>query len=234
MMKPECSCSRPPMRPPRPQPEPPCCCDCCQCQNRPKSSCCSCSCCTSECRHPGAAAGFLLPRIMASGRTWQRRLAATLTVTGLPACAEPPFTLQWVSAACEAPVWEPLPCDHPRQLRLCATIPLLCQIRDCRGCCYYGQSSIQTEVCLSLTCPRAGMLAARLDASALRPASSAFPAPPASPASTCSWSFSSRPTSSAGQPCAVGSAAAARLPRPATPTLSHASSSFCVQCSDNI
>lgn len=153
MMKPDCSCSRPPMRPPQPRPEPPCCCDCCQCQNRPKPPNCGCSCCAPEGRHPCAAAGFLLPRIMASGRTWQRRLAATLTVTGLPACAEPPFTLQWVAAACEAPTWEPLPCDHPRQLRLCATIPLLCQIRDCHGCCYYGRSSIQTEVCLSLTCP---------------------------------------------------------------------------------
>ncbi|MBE5803413.1 MAG: hypothetical protein E7316_02765 [Clostridiales bacterium] len=109
---------------------------------------CSCPVC-KPCK-PAPMQGILLPRIIASGRTWQRRSCVTLQVEGLPCCAQPPFALCSVSP-CGEPCWEPL--ADGRSLRFRVTVPLLCQIRDACGCLHHGHAAISTEVCLTASCP---------------------------------------------------------------------------------
>lgn len=109
------------------------------------------ACCCPECKPPKPAPcqGFLLPKIIASGREWLRRSCVTLQVEGLPCCAKPPFTLCSVSP-CGEPEWEPL---DGRALRFRVKLPLLCQVRDACGCLHSGQAAISVEVCLTPTCP---------------------------------------------------------------------------------
>ena len=79
--------------------------------------------------------GVLLPRIIASGRTWLRRSCVSLTVEGLPCQAQPPYALCSVSP-CGEPTWEP--CADGRPLHYLITVPLLCQVRDACGCLHSG------------------------------------------------------------------------------------------------
>lgn len=146
--RPACCCGHPsncrcPMCQPRPQtPCPPQECQCCECRQE-------CSCGSRKAFPPH---GFLLPKIIASGRQWQRCRPLQLSVDGLPDCAPPPFTLLSVTA-CGEPSWEQLPCDNRRQQLFRVTIPLACQVRDCNGCVYTGRSHVQTEVCVNMTIP---------------------------------------------------------------------------------
>ena len=110
------------------------------------------ACCCPECKPPKLAPcqGFLLPKIIASGRTWLRRSCTTLQVDGLPCQAQPPYALVSVSP-CGEPTWDP--CPDGRPLRYQVTVPLLCQVRDACGCLHSGRSAISVEVCLSPACP---------------------------------------------------------------------------------
>lgn len=104
--------------------------------------------CHCDCKPP--MQGFLLPKILASGRAWQRCCCVELQVEGLPCCAKPPFALCSVSP-CGEPVWEPL--EGGRQLRFRVEVPLICQVRDACGCVHSGRAAISTEVCLTPCCP---------------------------------------------------------------------------------
>ena len=132
-------CCRP--CPPRPCPPEQCHCDLCR-----RKEC--------GCGGGGGGRGYLLPRVIASGREWLRRCQACLTVEGLPDCAEPPLTLVAVCAAGE-PTWteEVDPCQ--RALCLQITIPLMCQVRDCRGCVYSGRACVQVGTTMRLSVPHA-------------------------------------------------------------------------------
>lgn len=137
-----CTCSScpPPCPPPcPPQPCPP--------QHRP-------SCPPEECYcgmrpNEQCMPGYLLPRVIASGRQWQRRCAVCLCVEGLPSCATPPFTLLSVTAA-DGCTWEALPQPSCTRMLLHVVIPLLCQVRDCNGCIHVGRASIETDVAMQL------------------------------------------------------------------------------------
>ena len=110
------------------------------------------TCCCNDCKpcKPAPMQGVLLPRIIASGRTWLRRSCVSLTVEGLPCQAQPPYALCSVSP-CGEPTWEP--CADGRPLHYLITVPLLCQVRDACGCLHSGRTEISTEVCLNPTCP---------------------------------------------------------------------------------
>ena len=94
--------------------------------------------------------GILLPKIIASGREWQRRCCVELRVEDLPRCAKPPFALCSVSP-CGEVSWEPLPGSRPLRFRV--KVPLICQVRDACGCLHSGLAAISAEVCLTPCCP---------------------------------------------------------------------------------
>ena len=97
--------------------------------------------------------GFLLPRIVAAGREWQRRCSLTLHVEGLPVGAEPPLTLLEVTS-CGQPTWETLECSDPRATVLRVRVPLTCQVRDRCNRLYTGQTAITVDVRLRHSGPR--------------------------------------------------------------------------------
>jgi len=103
-----------------------------------------------RCDHQPPMQGILLPKIIASGREWQRRCCVKLQVEDLPRCAKPPLALCSVSP-CGEPTWEPL--GGGRSLRFRVRIPLLCQVRDACGCLHSGRAAISVEVCLTPACP---------------------------------------------------------------------------------
>ena len=94
---------------------------------------------------------YLLPRVIASGRTWIRRAQATLTIEELPQCAEPPFTLVSVTAL-EPEVYDLRPSPMPMRQVVHAVIPLHCQVRDRCGCLQEGRSSIEVDIQLHAGC----------------------------------------------------------------------------------
>ncbi|MGN1018854.1 MAG: hypothetical protein ACI4O7_00650 [Aristaeellaceae bacterium] len=96
--------------------------------------------------------GFLLPRILASGRAWLRRCQTTLRVEGLPECAPPPLTLLSV-CACGEPAWTQEQDPVRRTLCLHVTIPLLCQVRDGCGCVHSGRGCARVDVAMRLSVP---------------------------------------------------------------------------------
>lgn len=106
------------------------------------------TCCCPGCTPPRPAPcpGFLLPRVIASGRGGDPRSCLQLQVEGLPCQAQPPYTLTSVSPAGE-PSWEPL--TGAQGLSYCVSIPLVCQVRDACGCLYCGHAHITTQVCLT-------------------------------------------------------------------------------------
>lgn len=143
-----------------PEPPPPCPPQICQCSDcrapapdpcRPMPRPAPPSCCGQR---PFPSNGFLLPRIIAAGREWQRRCALTLTVDGLPLGAEPPLTLMEVTA-CGQCTWEILDCDSPRAMALRVHVPLICQVRDRCNRLYTGRSAITVDVRLRLSVPQA-------------------------------------------------------------------------------
>lgn len=158
MMQRPCSCGAAYERP-----------SCC-CQERPAPPCPPQTCGCGECRcapppppcrppvvcppqRPLPSGGFLLPRIVAAGREWQRRCSLTLKVDGLPTDAEAPLTLLEVTA-CGQPTWETLDCDDPRATWLHVHVPLSCLVRDRCNRVYTGRSAITVDVRLRHTHPR--------------------------------------------------------------------------------
>jgi len=154
MMHPDLSCRCGGSVPwPRPEPPHPSCPPReCRCHD-----CCVPQPCAPSCPQPcpqRPAHSFLLPRVLASGRQWQRRCCVTLEVCGLPSCLEGPLTLCSVSA-CGDCAWEAVPVDSGHVLCLRVTIPVQCQVRDRCGCTHAGRASLTTEVTLRLGCPAA-------------------------------------------------------------------------------
>lgn len=107
--------------------------------------------CSCHCPPRNCSAGYLLPRILASGRQWLRRSCTTLCIEGMDRCMEGPFSLVSVSAAAEQASWEIVPQPSPQRMVLHVRIPLHCQIRDVHGCLHCGNTAIQTDVCLSMS-----------------------------------------------------------------------------------
>lgn len=118
---------------------------------RPLNPCAPRSCCYPQ--RPIPPNGFLLPRIVAAGREWQRRCQLTLTVEGLPMSAEAPYTLLEVTS-CGQPSWELIDCDDPRTVKLHVHVPLMCQVCDRCNRRYTGRSAITADVCLRTNCRR--------------------------------------------------------------------------------
>ena len=138
---------------PAPPPCPPQTCGCGDCQRPPLNPCRpAVPCCAGQ--RPLPPGGVLLPRIVAAGHEWQRRCSLTLTVEGLPACAEGPLTLLEVTA-CGQPTWETLDCDDPRATWLHVHVPLTCLVRDRCNHCYTGRAAITADVRLRHSHPRA-------------------------------------------------------------------------------
>lgn len=77
----------------------------------------------------------------------------TLTVDGLPECAQPPFTLMAVCAAGE-PSWTESPDPVRRMVCLHVTVPLLCQVRDGCGSVHTGRSCLEVDTALRLPVPQ--------------------------------------------------------------------------------
>ena len=108
--------------------------------------------------------GVLLPRILASGRAWQRRACVSLYVGGLPADTRGALHLTGVSACGEAD-WELAPQQSPCDYRSCCrrpspcllrvNIPVVCQVQvDC-GSVLRGESLLTTDVALPIRCAQA-------------------------------------------------------------------------------
>ena len=160
MMQRPCSCCPPSERPscgcPECSPPPVCAPQTCQCSDcrcgppplppRPAPSCFP--------QRPFPSNGFLLPRIIAAGREWQRRCSLTLEITGLPLGAEPPLTLLDLTS-CGQPTWEILACDDPRAMLLRVKVPLTCQVRDRCNSVHTGRAAITVDVRLRLSVPQA-------------------------------------------------------------------------------
>lgn len=94
---------------------------------------------------------MLVPRVIASGRLWQRNTEVELCVEDLPECAEAPYTLTEV-IACSPGEWELV--RGPRgRVFLRVTLRLLCQVRDAACCCYTAHSAITVDVPLRTSFP---------------------------------------------------------------------------------
>lgn len=102
----------------------------------------------------------LLPRILSSGRAWQRRACVSLCITDLPCDLCGCYTLFDVSATDETR-WSLLPADapactchrcqcrpRPTGCRMQLEIPLRCRLRNECGACITGKSLLTTELTL--------------------------------------------------------------------------------------
>lgn len=121
---------------------------------------CDCACCQCyPCGHPKKEPprqGVLLPKILCSGREWQRCLCVTLCVSGLPGNAQPPYTLVCVTQSEQPPVFvEDASNCAPRCLCGCARVPLRCVVRDACGCAHAASACLEMEARVPLHCPRA-------------------------------------------------------------------------------
>ena len=114
---------------------------CSTCGNAP----CTCSGCAG-----GVSGGCLVPRIISTGRTFQRRITQTLCVNDLPDHAESPLTLVGVTVSGPA-TWEQI--SECRQTLLRVTVPVAVQIRDCAGRCRTGHSTVTLTIPLCMNCP---------------------------------------------------------------------------------
>lgn len=91
----------------------------------------------------GGSSGFLLPRYVSIGRTFQRQMTQTLCADDIPECADSPLTLVGVSVSGQA-TWEQL--SECRQQLLRVTVPVTLQIRDCSGRCRTGHSTVTLTI----------------------------------------------------------------------------------------
>lgn len=94
----------------------------------------------------------LIPKVICSGREWQRQLCTKLQVS-LPECAKSPFTLLSVQQSGAFPWWEPVKDDCKRdRLMYHVYIPVCCCVKDACGCDYFVPSVVEMEACLQLNC----------------------------------------------------------------------------------
>lgn len=116
---------------------------------------------------PPTQKGVLLPRILASGREWQRRACVALYVGGLPEDANGRLQLVGVTACGDAdweivPYQEPRPCgcrgcrpSRPAPCLLRVNIPVVCQVQAECGQVLRGESVLTTDVALPIRCVQA-------------------------------------------------------------------------------
>jgi len=96
---------------------------------------------------------LLLPKIICSGREWQRRLCTSLVVNGLPDCARPPYKLCSVQQSGAQPWWEPAKCASPHgQAVYHVFIPVNAFVVDSAGCEYCCPAVVEMDACLQLRC----------------------------------------------------------------------------------
>ncbi len=124
-------------------------CSTCGCNPCTCNSCNSCNSCNG-CIAGSGNGGCLVPRIISTGRTFQRRITQTLCVDDLPECAESPLTLVSVTVSGQAS-WEQI--SECRQSLLRVTVPVAVQIRDCAGRCRTGHSTVTLTIPLCMNCP---------------------------------------------------------------------------------
>lgn len=91
-----------------------------------------------------------MPRVISTGRTFQRRITQTLCIDDLPDYAEQPLTLVGVTV-CGPSTWEQI--SECRQTLLRVTVPVAVQVRDCAGRCLTGHSTVTLTIPLCMTCP---------------------------------------------------------------------------------
>ncbi len=106
-----------------------------------------------RCKHEHEPAQVLLPRIICSGREWQRRLCTKLSVSCLPDCAKPPFQLISVQQSGAQPWWEPSKKNAGwGQAIFHVFIPVCACVRDASGCEYFCPAVVEMDACLRLKC----------------------------------------------------------------------------------
>lgn len=121
---------------------------CSVCGNSP----CTCNQCGNwwgQCGDSTGNTGYLVPRYVSIGRTFQRRITQTLCVDDIPDCAEAPLTLTAVTVSGQA-TWEQL--SECRQQLLRVTVPVSVQVRDCSGRCRTGHSTVTLTIPLCGPC----------------------------------------------------------------------------------
>ncbi len=121
---------------------------CNTCNNSCDATCSVCG--NTPCTCGGITSGCLVPRIISTGRTFQRRITQTLCIDDLPDCAESPLTLVGVTV-CGQATWEQI--SECRQTLLRVTVPVVVQIRDCAGRCRSGHSTVMLTIPMCMNCP---------------------------------------------------------------------------------
>ncbi len=111
------------------------------------STCSGCQC--GDCGSTAANSGYLIPRYVSIGRTFQRRITQTLCVEDIPDCAESPLTLVGVTVSGQA-AWEQI--SECRQQLLRVTVPVSVQVRDCSGRCRTGHATVTLTIPLCWNC----------------------------------------------------------------------------------
>lgn len=146
------NCTCPSCRPHKqPDHEPPCSpCAPWLCKEKEKD----CGCKPDPCCKPEPKpAQVLIPKVICSGREWQRQLCTTLHVSGLPECAKCPFQLVSVQQSGAFPWWEPVKEDCCRdRLMYHVYIPVCCCVKDACGCEYFAPAVVELDACLRLNC----------------------------------------------------------------------------------
>ena len=120
-------------------------CNCNRCKGRPPP----CGGCRESTSVEG---GYLLPRILASGREWVRCMEATIFVRGLPECVAQPLSICQICVGSGPPrCWEDdtWPSER-RAVILMVEVPLDITLRDAAGCFHRGQSEILVRVRVQL------------------------------------------------------------------------------------
>lgn len=112
---------------------------CSVCGNNP----CTCGSCGQWGSCYGSTSGYLVPRYVSIGRTFQRRITQTLCINDIPDCAESPLTLVCVTVSGQA-TWEQI--SECRQQLLLVTVPVAVQVRDCSGRCRTGHTTVTLTI----------------------------------------------------------------------------------------
>ena len=98
--------------------------------------------------------GFLMQRILASGRMHRRRQCYPLCLEEVPPEARPPYAV--VDAmACGMPGWTEVNCPERGAILLQVTVPLALRLRDGGGCVFQARSTLRECLKLRLACPEA-------------------------------------------------------------------------------
>ena len=117
-------------------------CGCSRCSRCGRDDCTSCTCGAWSGCSTGSS-GYLLPRYVSIGRTFQRQMTQTLCADDIPDFAESPLTLVGVTVSGQA-AWEQI--SECRQQLLRVTVPVALQIRDCSGRCRTGHATVTLTI----------------------------------------------------------------------------------------